>query len=87
MEAITIVPLDFSKITPIIVPKTISRPIFSIIFKNPDFISIKISTIGIFNKKPNSNEAERRTMKGFNFSLEVPNTIHTIETKMLNKEG
>ena len=25
-------------------------------------------------------------MKGFNFSLEVPNTIHTIETKILNKE-
>ena len=59
---------------------------FSIIFKNPDFISIKISIIGIFNKKPKSNEAESRTMKGFNFSLEVPNTIHIIETKIINKE-
>ena len=46
LEAITIVPLDFSKITPIMVPKTISRPMVSIIFKNPDFINELASKFG-----------------------------------------
>ena len=76
--AIETVPFESSKQAPMIVPKIINRPMFLIVFQNPEPITKWISFKGIPLRRDNNKAAISRVIIGLIFRYEVPMIIHKI---------
>ena len=65
--AIEIVPFDSSKEEPMIVPKTINKPMFFTVFQKPEPITKWISFKGILIRKDKNKAAISRVIMGLIF--------------------